>query len=153
AADVWSLGALVFELISGQKPFGAGYKAVPAIMAALVAPVPSVIESNPQFRPAGKDVYELVKQCLEANPAERPTADELVSKCEELCYPDATREFGQVRKFDNQHWGFIASDGGDDVFFHVESVFGAEKVKKGDRVWFARHKGGGADRAFPVLKV
>lgn len=150
-ADVWSLGALMFELISGEKPFGAGYKAVPAIMDAKVPPMPATLKSNLQFKLTGEEIYELIRKCLIAGPAARPSADELVSTCELMCYPDSPREFGKVRKFDNSYWGFIRADNGDDVFFHVDSVFGDKKIKKDDRVWFARHIGGGADRAFPVV--
>jgi eukaryotic-like serine/threonine-protein kinase len=94
-----------------------------------------------------------VKACLNADPSSRPSSDDLVSKCEAICYPDTNREFGNVKQFDNGYWGFISADQGDDVFFHIECVFGSEKPKKGERVWFARHRGGGADRAFPVMKV
>jgi len=153
SADVWSLGALMFELITGEKPFGVGYKAVPAIMEAKVPPLPNMLKSNAQFKYAAEEIYKLVKICLTADPADRPSADHLVQACGMMCYPDSTREFGKIKIFDNGSWGFIAAESGDDVFFHIDSIFGKEKVKKGDRVWFARHMGGGADRAFPVMKV
>jgi eukaryotic-like serine/threonine-protein kinase len=153
SADVWSLGALMFELISGEKPFGVGYKAVPAIMEAKVPPLPAMVRANAQFKYTGEEIYGLIKACLSADPTARPTADELVLKCGMMCYPDSAREFGRVRTFNNNYWGFIAADSGDDVFFHIDSVFGEEKIKIGDRVWFARHVGGGADRAFPIMKA
>jgi serine/threonine protein kinase len=152
-ADIWSLGALTFELMSGQKPFGAGYKAVPAIMAARVPSLPSVITNRAQFKPIGEELYGLIQACLQREPTDRLSADNLVIKCEKLCYPNTARELGVVRRFDNPRWGFIAADCGGDVFFHVESVFGTSQLQIGDRVLFARHKGGGSDRAFPVLKV
>lgn len=152
-ADIWSLGALTYELMSGKKPFGAGYKAVPAIMAAELPPLPGMIKSRAQFRPTGEELYKLLTACLHRDPGDRPSADELVSGCEKLCYPNAPREFGMVRKFDNGFWGFIAADRGNDVFFHIQSIFGDQKLKVGDRVWFARHAGGGSDRAFPLVKV
>jgi serine/threonine protein kinase len=153
SADVWSLGALMFELISGEKPFGAGYKAVPAIMEAKVPLMPAMIQSNLQFKSAGEEIYALIKKCLVADPTARPSADELVSACEMMCYPDTARQFGTIRKFENGRWGFILADSGSTIFFHVDSVFGRDQIKRGDRVWFARHTGGGADRAFPVMKV
>jgi serine/threonine protein kinase len=153
-ADVWSLGALMFEIISGEKPFGTGYRAVPAIIKAKVPPIPELIKRHPQFSPAGNDVYELVKACLKVDPGDRPTADSLVQLCEKLCYPNTRREFGTITTFNNRYWGFIsAHEGARGVFFHIESYFGTERLKEGDRVWFARHKGGGNDRAFPVLKI
>jgi serine/threonine protein kinase len=152
-ADIWSLGALAFELISGEKPFGVGYRAVPAILEGKVSPLPTSIKSHAQFKPTGEEVYKLIQACLQVNPAERPTADELVRRCEKLCYPNAEREFGTVAKFDNKYWGFIAAERGKQVFFHIESVYGDKQLKVGDRVWFARHRGGGSDRAFPVTKL
>jgi serine/threonine-protein kinase len=139
--------------MSGKKPFGAGYKAVPAIMAAKPPPVPNTIRSGAQFRPAGEELYKLLTACLHRDPGKRPDADELVSNCEKLCYPNTPRELGTITKFDNGFWGFIAADQGSDVFFHIQSVFGDRNLKAGDRVWFARHPGGGSDRAFPLIKV
>jgi serine/threonine-protein kinase len=153
-ADIWSLGALMFEILSGKKPFGSGYKAVPAIMEGRVPPVPQLIENHPQFRSTGRGVYGLIEKCLNIDPDARPTADAVVLECEKLCYPNTRREFGVITKFENLRWGFIAADcGGRGVFFHIDSFYGAGRPKQGDRVWFARHVGGGNDRAFPVLKT
>jgi eukaryotic-like serine/threonine-protein kinase len=152
-ADIWSLGALLFELISGDKPFGAGYRAVPAILSGKVPPIPEVIKLRPQFKPAGEEVYEIVTACLNIDPTKRPTADTLVQWCEKLCYPNTEREFGTIKTYKNRYWGFITPEQGKGVFFHIESIFGKQKLSVGDRVWFGRHLGGGNDRAFPVLKV
>jgi serine/threonine protein kinase len=152
-ADIWSLGALLFELLAGKKPFGAGLKAVPAIMSAEVPPLPGSVLSSAQFRSVASEVYGLVSSCLQKDPDSRPTADELVLKCESLCYPTTERECGRISRFDNRSWGFINPDEGRSVFFHVASVYGDRRLKVGDRVWFSRHPGGGNDRAFPVIKL
>lgn len=149
-ADIWSLGALAYELLSGKKPFGTGLKAVPAILEGKILPLAS---SQSQFKTVMQDVFEVIKKCLVVDPSKRLTADELVQACEKFCYPITHREFGIVNKFDNSAWGFIQPEHGKSVFFHVESIFGKSRLKVGDRVLFARHVGGGNDRAFPVIKV
>lgn len=149
-ADIWSLGALAYELISGEKPFGTGLKAVPAILA---GKIPALKPAQSQFETTRSELYELIERCLIVDPAGRINADELVEECENLCYPTTEREFGVVYRFNNGAWGFIELEKGSSVFFHVDSVFGRQKIKVGDRVSFARHKGGGSDRAFPVVKV
>jgi eukaryotic-like serine/threonine-protein kinase len=152
-SDVWSLGAMMFELVAGNKPFGTGLKAVPAILGAKLPALPAILKAKQQFTPTGQEVYKLVTDCMRADPAARPTADELIGRCEQFCYPTTEREFGAVSKFDNRYWGFIAPDKGKGIFFHIDSVYGDQRLKVGDRVWFARHQGGGNDRAFPVIKV
>lgn len=153
-ADIWALGAMLYEIISGQKPFGVGYKAVPAIQAAIVPPLPASITSNSQFKPLATELHEIVVSCLQKDPAGRPQADALVSMCETLCYATNLREEGKISKFTNGSWGFIEADGGGKgVFFHVASVFGNPALKEGDRVAFVRHAGGGNDRAFPLVKI
>lgn len=153
AADIWSLGAMMYELISGSKPFGTGYKAILAISKAEPLTLPAAIQEHVQFKALGEQLFALIQRCVSADPSTRPTADEIVHECEQLCYQNTDREFGTIRRFDNPAWGFISADKGKDVFFHAQSVFPSQKLKVGDRVWFARHQGGGSDRAFPVLKV
>jgi serine/threonine-protein kinase len=152
-ADVWSLGAMMFELLTGQKPFGTGLKSVPAILKAEVPGLPGAAQINAQFLELANSVHELASACLQASPSKRPTADDLVSRCENLCYPEMPREYGTVQTIKHRAWGFITADEGASVFFHLESVYGGEKLAVGDRVLFSRHVGGGKDRAFPVTKM
>src|SRR6185437_10111760 len=137
-ADVWSLGAMVFELISGKKPFGSGLKAVPAILKGELPPLPGNLSSR-QFKPLGEAIYKVIQRCLQLDPSARITADQLVEECEKLCYPAALREFGNVKRMNNSYWGFIQAENGGDLFFHIQSLFGTHRVAVGDRVWCARY--------------
>jgi serine/threonine-protein kinase len=152
-SDIWSLGAMIFELLAGKKPFGAGLPAVPAILEAKMPQLPSELKINKQFSYIQEAIYSLVSRCMQSSPTARPTADELVSECGNLCYPVASREFGEVSKFENGYWGFIKPDKGKGVFFHKDCLYASSSISVGARVWFARHSGGGNDRAFPVIKI
>lgn len=150
-ADIWSIGAMMYQLLSGHYPFGQGLKAVPQIIAAEPPEVPAFLTANPQFAPLAKEVMGIALSCLKKDPAERPTADQLVQKCSELCYTSSLRQRGIVRDFRHGAWGFIGTPTGD-VFFHKECVYGS-MPKVGDQVLFSSYDGGGAPRALPVVKV
>lgn len=145
-SDVWSIGAMMFHLICGEPPFGSGLKAVGKILAANKPIAPVFLTSNPQFSPLATQVMELALTCLQRDPALRPTTDELVKSCGQLCYTPGIRREGVVKRIQHGAWGFIATEG-DDVFFHLSSVYGPYRVNVGDRVIFASYEG----RALPVI--
>ena len=150
-ADIWSVGAMMYHLLSGQYPFGQGLKAVPQIIAARPPEVPAFLTANPQFAPLAKELMDIALSCLKKEPAERPTADQLVEKCSELCYTSSPRLRGIVNDFRYGAFGFIGTPSGD-VFFHKDCVYGPVP-QVGDRVLLASYNGGGAPRALPVVKL
>jgi serine/threonine-protein kinase len=97
-------------------------------------------------------VLELSLSCMKREPRERPRADELVEQCGTLCYNTAPRIFGTIRRMEYGKYGFINSDAGD-VFFHIESFYGPDRPKAGDTEMFSSYPGGGAPRAYPMVKV
>lgn len=149
-ADIWSLGALIFELMTGEKPFGVGLAAVSSIVSGKLPVAPGFVTANPQFRILAEQILELVYGCLSLNRADRPTADSLISSIGELCYTVAPRDEGRV-KYQQHNWGFILT-GNQDVQYHNHSVYG-DIPAHGDRVMFAPYSGKPKSRAYPVVKL
>ena len=149
-ADIWSIGAMMFHLITGEPPYGSGLKAVSKILAAEKPIVPAFLTSNPQFAPLASEVIDLALACLQRDPALRPNADSLVARCGQFCYTPRSRQEGVVKDIRYNSWGFIAT-GGDDVFFNLSSVYGPNQIAVGNHVVFASYEGNPSSRAHPVM--
>lgn len=152
AADIWSVGAMMFHLLTGAPPFGTGLKAVRSILAAEPPATPTFLTQNAQYSPLSREVLTLAVACLQKDPNARPTADQLVQRCGDLYYNPSPRRMGVVRRIEHGKWGFIATELGD-VFFHINSVYGPEPLRLGDHVLFSSFEGGGAQRAYPIVKL
>lgn len=72
-ADIWSLGCCCIEMLTGKPPF-AGFDNQYAVMMR-IAKGDTRDQIPPGISPAAQDFITL---CLRANPAERPTAQELL---------------------------------------------------------------------------
>lgn len=152
--DIWALGAILFELMTGDKPFGTGLAAVPKIVACKIPRKPSVLSKGPQFEALNNELWALIQKCLVKDRAKRLAADELVDACSQLCYPVEPREFGIVKEYKTGpgSWGFVSTNDGLDAFFHINSYYG-HRPKLGERVAFARFPGRPSSRAHPVLPL
>ena len=153
-ADIWSLGAIAYFLISGKYPFGSGLQAVPKILDARIPDEPKLFARRSKFRPLTEEMWEIISACLSRSPVDRPTADELVGKCGKLCYSLASRGVGRVTSFGAKvgQWGFISTHELGDVFFHGDSFYGG-RPRTGQRVSYAAFPGSPSPRAFPVLPL
>lgn len=155
AADVWSLAAILFEVLTGARPFGQGLQAVEAILRAQPPARPAILVGSVQFRHLTEELWELILACFAADPMARPTAAHLIESCGRLCYSRAPRSFGTIKRFKhkNGNWGFIEEDRTEEqTFFHADSYWrGVPSV--GSRVSYARFSGEPAERAHPVLQL
>lgn len=74
AADVWGLGATLYEALAGRRPFPSGANRFPQLWMA-PAPLPAGVPSR---------LAEAVMACLEPHPADRPTAGRLADLLEPM---------------------------------------------------------------------
>jgi len=152
-SDVWAVGAMTYELLVGEPPFGVGLTAVPRILQAELQVPSDLFTGRTQFKTLADEVHQLLVACLSKDPAARPSAKQLAVRCEALCYSVDERLEGTcsaIRPPGNT--GFIRQDGGGVVFFHRQSVYGL-MPSEGDRVSFSCFPGFPYPRAHPVVLI
>lgn len=154
-ADIWAFGAILYRLLSGSTPYGAGLAAVPKIYAAAPPTKPLHIDRVLQFKSLANELWDVSLSCLKKNPADRPTARELVERFANLSYASGQRIIGSVQTFrpKGHPWGTL-SDGSKSYFFHQDSFYGdPSTIAIGLPVEWSSYPGGKLDRAHPVVPI
>jgi serine/threonine-protein kinase len=153
-ADIWAIGAILYRLLSGALPFGSGLRSVPTIIAAKLPAKPQLLVRKQQFSALGEDLWKIVETCLQRDQHSRPTADQLVQYCSELCYSNAVRHYGLIESFSSGkgRWGYISDEADRQIFYHEDSYYG-DRPNQGTRVNFAAFPGSPSPRAFPILPL
>ncbi|RKP36936.1 kinase-like domain-containing protein, partial [Dimargaris cristalligena] len=75
-ADIWSFGITALELATGEAPL-ANLPALKVLMTTLSKPPPALDRGNSQYK-YSKSFEDLISQCLQKDPRQRPTAQGLL---------------------------------------------------------------------------
>jgi serine/threonine-protein kinase len=150
-ADIWSLGAMMFKILTGEFPFGVFLNAAVNVKNKERLPWPAFMTRNSQFAPLAKELQTIIDGCLDYDPAARPTADQLVRKCDSLCYLAVDRYEGVVNNMiQNGYSGFIVGTN-PKAFFSIESTYGTTGAEVGKVICFSSFPGSPHPRAHPIV--
>ncbi|HCN3581933.1 TPA: protein kinase, partial [Escherichia coli] len=153
STDIWSLGAMMFKLLTGDYPFGVYLDAAVNVKTKNRMEWPTFMTANPQYQSLSQDLQQIVDKCLSYDPDKRPTAEMLVKECENLCYLSEERHIGRVNNLiQGGISGFI--DGTPSKsFFSMESVYGSKTPNTSTRntVCYSTFDGYPCPRAHPVI--
>ncbi|MCK1511371.1 serine/threonine protein kinase [Bradyrhizobium sp. 190] len=149
-ADIWSLGALMFRLMTGSFPFGEGMMVPVNVEKKQPLSWPSFLTRKAQFAPLSNSITGIVEKCLAYDKEQRPVALEVVGSCEELCFHFSPREFGVISEV-KYSTGFVRSSDGEKIFYHKDSLYGSLGAKVGSKVVFSAHDGTPFPRAHPIV--
>lgn len=153
--DIWSVGAMLYQLLTGKYPFGSGLAAVRNIVDEPTPELPNTQEYKKyEFKPLIGELLGILQSCLSKDASERPEADELLERIGELCYSGEERQTGTIENYRAHHgaWGFIRMENDESVFFHRSAYYGRQPTV-GETVSFAYFPGRPRPRAYPVLPM
>lgn len=151
SSDIWSLGALMFRIMTGELPFGVYLQAAVNVKTKDRKPWPFFMTQNPQFKSLAIRLQHIVDKCLDYDPEQRPSADELVAEISDLCFIGVDRVEGKVEKYITSRSGFIRGTDNEVSFFSVDSRYGSAKPDQNQRVCYSRFPGSPRTRAHPII--
>lgn len=164
-ADIWALGAIGAHLLLGKPPFGGGKAAIMKMAQLQISgnvelKAPDWFGKHQETARLEGELWKLILDCLQVDPSARPTSDQIVQRCEELCYSASERHTGLIATYPLKYasggtakGGLIQVDNtGASAFFHQSDFFGDGGIPKvGQRVNFAMTAGVPRPRCSPVL--
>ena len=161
--DIWALGCIGYQLITGQPPFGTGQLAIRNVVMAEVHGVqlqkPAWFNKHPSTRQLEQELWEIILSCIQVDPTARPSASDVVAACDNLCYAAAPRKIGTINRFGVGYASGGRSNAGNitdgatnqSLFFHGSDYFGSMPPASGQRVNFSVYPGVPSARCSPVL--
>lgn len=155
AADIWSLGAMMFKVLTGDYPFGVYLEAAVNVKNQTRKKWPTFMTANAQYKPLAENLQDIVDRCLAYDASRRPSADQLVKEFAGLCYINVHRAEGDVTNLIQNGYSGFANDPNGGVFFSMESVYGSRKpsATKNSHICYSRFPGSPRYRGHPIVVI
>ncbi|WP_428969107.1 serine/threonine-protein kinase [Sphingomonas sp. Xoc002] len=150
-SDIWSLGSMMFKILTGIYPFGVNMMVPVNISNGTRADWPDGMVAKVQFAALVRELQAIIDRCTAKDPTHRPTADDIVKECENLCFCSSNRH-GKISSVSG-NTGRIRTASGTTAFFHIDSFYGDTPPLVGDRVLFATFPGTPYPRAHPIGRL
>ena len=105
ATDVWALGVILYELVCGRRP----YEGTDYVQQALQVCSPRQVPPVERGRDVPGGLSELIGECLEKDPAGRPSTEAVVERLRSMLRPESEQlsadqsPFLGLLPFDEQH--------------------------------------------------
>lgn len=161
--DVWAFGCVAYHLLAGDPPFGVGRVAIMNVAKLMHSPPnlvkPAWFGSHKTTENLENGLWEIIVSCIQVDPKNRPTANDLALAFNALCYANAPRRLGAIQRFKVPYqgggtgqFGFIDdSSSGDSWFFHRTDFYGGVGPSNGQKVSYCIYPGIPNSRSSPVL--
>lgn len=153
-SDVWSLAAMGYWLLAGEHPFGTGFEAVPGIFTGQSKAWGAGLTANRVTANLVRELQAIIEGCFKLDPAERPSAGDLVSQLGQLGYLSGARESGVVTgkgPHGGVWWGLSTT--GQGIMLHQAEVMAGDPLRTGARVNYVSTPGQPNRRAVAILRL
>lgn len=155
--DVWAIGCVAYQLLSGVTPFGSGRPAIINVVkyqqGAFSVDKPKTFGKHKSVEVLEDALWDIIQSCLIVDPTSRLTSDKLLDILDGLCYAITERFTGTVQIYGQPYpkTGFVDHKNGKSYFFHRSEYFGNVKPEMGQNVNFSYYEGVPNARCAPLL--